>query len=114
MQSEGGREACEDWGMPKPIKKAAGRLPVPPKPKRSSDPMRAAQAILAEHMGRLKDGPSEPISFEEQYRAHMSKLGKIGGPRGGKARAENLSDKRLKEIAKKAAKARWGARERKQ
>ena len=34
-------------------------------------------------------------------------LGRLGGLKGGKARAEKLSPKRRKEIAKKAAEARW-------
>jgi len=34
-------------------------------------------------------------------------LGRLGGLKGGKARAEKLSAKRRKEIAKKAAEARW-------
>jgi len=35
-------------------------------------------------------------------------LGRLGGLKGGKARAESLSAKKRKEIAMKAAKARWG------
>jgi hypothetical protein len=35
-------------------------------------------------------------------------LGRLGGQKGGKARAESLSSKRRIEIAKNAAKARWG------
>ena len=35
-------------------------------------------------------------------------LGRLGGLKGGKARAEKLSPKRRKEIAVKAASARWG------
>ena len=35
-------------------------------------------------------------------------LGRLGGLKGGKARAAKLSAKRRKEIAKKAAAARWG------
>lgn len=35
-------------------------------------------------------------------------LGKLGGLKGGKARADKLSPKRRKEIALKAANARWG------
>lgn len=35
-------------------------------------------------------------------------LGRLGGLKGGKARAEKLSHKRRVEIAKKAALARWG------
>jgi hypothetical protein len=34
-------------------------------------------------------------------------LGRLGGLKGGKARAESLSAKRRKEIAKKAAQTRW-------
>jgi len=35
-------------------------------------------------------------------------LGKLGGLKGGRARAEKLSAQRRSEIALKAAKARWG------
>lgn len=35
-------------------------------------------------------------------------LGRLGGLKGGKARAESLTAKRRKEIAKKAAATRWG------
>jgi hypothetical protein len=35
-------------------------------------------------------------------------LGRLGGLKGGKARAESLTAKKRKEIAQKAAKARWG------
>jgi hypothetical protein len=34
-------------------------------------------------------------------------LGRLGGLKGGKARAEKLSAKKRKEIASKAARARW-------
>jgi hypothetical protein len=34
-------------------------------------------------------------------------LGKLGASKGGKARAEKLPPERRKEIAKKAAEARW-------
>lgn len=36
-------------------------------------------------------------------------LGRLGGLKGGKARAEKLTAKKRSEIAKIAAKARWGA-----
>jgi hypothetical protein len=35
-------------------------------------------------------------------------LGRLGGLKGGKARAEKLSAKKRTEIAKKAAQTRWG------
>jgi hypothetical protein len=34
-------------------------------------------------------------------------LGRLGGRKGGKARAEKLSPERRREIARKAAEARW-------
>jgi len=37
-------------------------------------------------------------------------LGRLGGLKGGKARAEKLSPKRRREIAKRAAKTRWNNR----
>jgi len=37
-------------------------------------------------------------------------LGRLGGLKGGRARAESLSDSERKEIAKKAANARWSGK----
>jgi hypothetical protein len=45
--------------------------------------------------------PSESVS---QY---LAKIGRSGGLKGGKARAERLPASKRKAIAKKAAKARW-------
>jgi hypothetical protein len=41
---------------------------------------------------------------------HAAALGRLGGVRGGKARAAALSPKRRKEIARNAALARWRKR----
>lgn len=49
--------------------------------------------------------PQEPS--KEALSQYFSKLGKKGGEKGGKARAESLSAKKRKEIALKAARARW-------
>jgi hypothetical protein len=38
----------------------------------------------------------------------MAEIGKLGGAKGGDARAKSLTAKRRKEIAKAAAEARWG------
>jgi hypothetical protein len=38
-------------------------------------------------------------------------LGRLGGLKGGKARAEKLTAKRRKDIAKKAAETRWSKKE---
>jgi hypothetical protein len=41
-------------------------------------------------------------------------LGKLGASKGGKARAEKLSDERKSEIARKAANARWAKKRQQQ
>lgn len=38
-------------------------------------------------------------------------LGRLGGLKGGKARADKLTPERRKEIAQKAAEKRWGKKE---
>lgn len=47
-----------------------------------------------------------PIAAEKNPAAVA--LGRLGGLKGGRARAEKLSAKRRSQIAKKAAIARWG------
>lgn len=49
------------------------------------------------------DQPEEPTNKNP----HAVALGKLGGKKGGKARAEKLTKEQRTEIAKKAAKARW-------
>ena len=71
------------------------------KPKRPRDPSQLAYAVVksaTEGEPELDDGKN-PAAVA---------LGRLGGKKGGKARAEKLSQKRRSEIAKKAAAARWG------
>ena len=44
----------------------------------------------------------------KQKNAAAVELGRLGGLKGGKARAQKLSARRMREIAKKGASARWG------
>jgi hypothetical protein len=44
---------------------------------------------------------------KEALRRHLSKLGKKGGPKGGRARMASLSPKQRTALARKAAAARW-------
>ena len=78
--------------------------------KRPSDPMQLAKLIGDIATGQVKDEQPSPPPTSEDIRRVMSALGKIGGPKGGVARAESLSKKRRVEIAAKAAKARWKKR----
>lgn len=46
-------------------------------------------------------------SMPEEKNKAAQELGRLGGKKGGKARAEKLSDERKSEIAREASKARW-------
>lgn len=54
----------------------------------------------------VTEQPKPTVS--DEIRAAAAALGRKGGLVGGKARTKALSAKRRSEIAKKAAKARWG------
>jgi hypothetical protein len=49
----------------------------------------------------------KPIQFHKKKNPAAVALGKLGGRKGGRARAAKLSGERRKEIAQRAAKARW-------
>lgn len=66
-----------------------------------ADPNKKAKAILDLITGET------PITEDGKNAAAVA-LGRLGGLKGGKARAESLTAKKRSEIAKKAAKARWG------
>lgn len=69
-------------------------------PKRSrTDPILLAKRVFDRIEAR--DRPKNPAAVA---------LGKLGGPKGGRARAKALSPDRRSEIARKAAIARWKGR----
>jgi hypothetical protein len=85
-------------------------------PNRSSKPQkrprdfneRAFQSVA------ILTGAAEPPPEEEPkdpLRAAAAELGRRGGLKGGKARAEKLTPEKRSEIAKKAAAARWRPKE---
>ncbi|HKV55229.1 MAG TPA: hypothetical protein VJN94_11390 [Candidatus Binataceae bacterium] len=47
------------------------------------------------------------LKLTEKKNPHAQALSALGASKGGKARAANLSERRRKEIARKAAAARW-------
>lgn len=53
----------------------------------------------------------KPDESEKEKNPAAVALGRLGGLKGGKARAEKLSAKQRREIAKKAADARWKPKE---
>lgn len=80
-------------------------------PKRSSKNPRdvnvLAARILAEAIGDAPKRKPETTPEEEGKNPAAVALGRMGGKKGGKARAAKLSRKRRVEIAKEGAKARW-------
>jgi len=48
------------------------------------------------------------MNEKEALRRHLSKLGKKGGPKGGRTRMAALTAKQRSELARQAALARWG------
>jgi hypothetical protein len=81
-------------------------------PKRSSKRDKKDINVIAANI--VKQTTNEPIPkpFKEDQNKNPAAvaLGRLGGKKGGKARAEKLSPERRKEIAKKAAEARWMAK----
>jgi hypothetical protein len=78
-------------------------------PKRSSkdhDFAVNAFRIVEQAIGEKMDGGPLPDPNAGKNPAAVA-LGKLGGAKGGKARAAKLSPAKRRTIAKKAAKARW-------
>lgn len=69
--------------------------------KRPRDLNQLAASIVADAIG---DSPT----LEDGKNPAAVALGRLGGAKGGKARAEKLSPERRQEIAKLAAASRWG------
>lgn len=65
--------------------------------------------VLAAQIVEAATGPAEEPTTTTQPEKNPAAvaLGRLGGLKGGKARAEKLSPKKRSQIAKKAAAARW-------
>jgi len=72
-------------------------------PKRSSKPPQDENEAATEAVARLT-GAAPPERIKNPAAVA---LGRLGGKKGGLARATKLSAQRKREIAKKAAQARW-------
>lgn len=75
---------------------------------------RDANQRAFEIVRRSTEEPDEPKAEEtsaedtrSEVSKYLSKIGRAGGLKGGKERDKRLSPERKKEIAKKAASARW-------
>jgi hypothetical protein len=74
-------------------------------PKRSSNPKDTQQLARSVLDAVVPD--AEPPKAKKAKNPAAVALGKLGGLKGGKARAASLSPAKRKAIAQKAARARW-------
>ena len=86
------------------------------RPKRPRDFAQLAKEIVDEATGQKPETPNEaeqePEPTEEERKRAAAILGRRGGLKGGKSRAAKLTPERRRDIAKKAAEARWTKTER--
>ncbi len=75
--------------------------------KRDHDFSIIAHRVVQEATGEAEKQQVEPELTPDERHAAAVALGRLGGKKGGAARAKKLSKKRRSEIAKKAAEARW-------
>ena len=82
-------------------------------PSRASKPKRPRdlnpRSVVEDLIGEKMDGTPlvKPVEPPDTRNPAAVALSKLGASKGGKARAEKLSDRKRKMIAKKAAAARW-------
>ena len=80
----------------------------PRKKKREHDFSVTAYRVVQEATGQIEPEPEEAEpELAEGKNPHAVALGRLGGLKGGKARAAKMTPEQRREIAKKAALARW-------
>jgi hypothetical protein len=82
---------------------------MPTRSSKDHDFTRTALKVVEQAIGEQWDASPLPDKDAGKNPAAVA-LGKLGGAKGGAARAAALSPARRKSIARKAAAARWGAR----
>jgi hypothetical protein len=78
--------------------------------KKRSDINELAADIVGAATGEDQPEPEEPTFVDDGKNPAAVALGRLGGLKGGKARAKKLTKKQRSEAARKAALARWGLR----
>jgi hypothetical protein len=76
-----------------------------PRKKRPRDPAQLAKFIVDVATGEIED--REPTPEEQGKDPAAVSLGRKGGLKGGKARAQSMSAEKRHEVAQKAASVRW-------
>ena len=82
---------------------------MPKRKKREHDFAVTAFHTLEQVIKNTEGVEPEPKKIRKEY--DYKTLGRAGGLKGGKARAESLTKKQRQEIAKKAAQTRWKKKE---
>ncbi len=108
------------WRIGRYIGAVQNRSSKPKSPKRPRDLNELAAAIVAEATQEEPETASEVVVIAVAAEADPATddgknpaavaLGRLGGLKGGKARAAKLTAKERREIARRAAAARWGSR----
>lgn len=84
---------------------------MPRKKERDHDFSVTAFRIVQEATGQIEPEPEgAETELIEGKNPHAVALGRLGGLKGGKVRAEKLTKEQRTEIARKAAKMRWANR----
>jgi hypothetical protein len=77
------------------------------RPRRPRDPNQLAKRIVDIATGEVADPDSPNASPDPSKNPHAVELGRLGGKKGGRVRAERLTPEERREIAKLAARKRW-------
>jgi hypothetical protein len=77
------------------------------RPHRPRDPNQLAKRIVDIATGEVADSDSPNPSRDPSKNPHAVELGRLGGKKGGRVRAERLTPEQRREIAKQAARKRW-------
>ena len=72
------------------------------------DAVQNARRVVLESVGAAEASPEAEKPSRSLISQVMAEMGRKGGKIGGKRRLETLSDHRRSQIAKDAARARWG------
>jgi len=81
----------------------------------SSDPIKSAHSVFAEHQRRMEARHPVELTREEIFAKAIAEgknpgavyLSSLGASKGGKARATSLTKEQRREIARKGGRQRW-------
>jgi hypothetical protein len=94
-------------------RKLASLVGMPRRSRTDADEVQAAFRVVAQATGNARDRAASKAKrsgkLKKKNPAAVA-LGRLGGAKGGKARAKKLSPERRREIARKAAETRWGVK----